>query len=103
MSILRFNALASGKEWEAREGRKYLLLEGEGSGYNLYIAPIEEEEGSKEGEGKKEGREVKEVKEGHNTIKVLLPSLFALYEIVDMLYSMTPRVSTLKEVADDCC
>ena len=102
MSILRFNALASGKEWEAREGRKYLLLEGEGSGYNLYIAPIEEE-GSKEGEGKKEGREVKEVKEGHNTIKVLLPSLFALYEIVDMLYSMTPRFSTLKEVADDCC
>ena len=102
MSILRFNALASGKEWEAREGRKYLLLEGEGSGYNLYIAPIEEE-GSKEGEGKKEGREVKEVKEGHNTIKVLLPSLFALYEIVDMLYSMTPRFSTLKEIADDCC
>ena len=102
MSILRFNALASGKEWEAREGRKYLLLEGEGSGYNLYIAPIEEE-GSKEGEGKKEGREVKEVKEGDNTIKVLLPSLFALYEIVDMLYSMTPRFSTLKEVADDCC
>ena len=102
MSILRFNALASGKEWEAREGRKYLLLEGEGSGYNLYIAPIEEE-GSKEGEGKKEGGEVKEVKEGYNTIKVLLPSLFALYEIVDMLYSMTPRFSTLKEVADDCC
>ena len=79
MSILRFNALASRKEWEAREGRKYLLLEGEGSGYNLYIAPIEEEEGSKEGEGEKEGREVKEVKEGYNTIKVLLPSLFALY------------------------
>ena len=102
MSILRFNALASGKEWEAREGRKYLLLEGEGSGYNIYIAPIEEE-GSKEGEGKKEGREVKEVKEGYNTIKVLLPSLFALYEIVDMLYSMTPRFSTLKEIADDCC
>tara|TARA_Y100000593_G_scaffold44225_1_gene84402 strand:+ start:1724 stop:2023 length:300 start_codon:yes stop_codon:yes gene_type:complete len=99
MPILRFNALASGKEWEAREGRKYLLLEGEGSGYNLYIAPIEEE-GSKEGEGKKE---VKEVKEGYNTIKVLLPSLFALYEIVDMLYSMTPRFSTLKEVVDDCC
>ena len=42
--ILSFIAMKSGKEWEAKEGRKYLLVEEEGSGYNLYLMPIEEQE-----------------------------------------------------------
>ena len=92
--ILSFIAMKSGKEWEAKEGRKYLLVEEEGSGYNLYLMPIEEQERA-EGEGK-------EPKEGYNTIKILLPSLSALYEIVDLLYSKTPRFSTLNEISESC-
>tara|TARA_R110002033_G_scaffold143637_1_gene181775 strand:+ start:80 stop:388 length:309 start_codon:yes stop_codon:yes gene_type:complete len=93
--ILSFRAMKSGKEWEASEGRKHLLLEVEGSGYNLYLMPIEEQEGA-EGEGK-------EPREGYNTIKILLPSLTALYEIVDILYSKTPRFYTLNEISESCC
>jgi len=99
--ILSFIAMKSGKEWEAREGRKYLLVEEEGSGYNLYLMPIEEQERA-EGEGKEPKEGYNTTKVGYNTIKILLPSLSALYEIVDILYSKTPRFSTLNEISESC-
>tara|TARA_R110000824_G_scaffold111190_1_gene259536 strand:- start:147 stop:482 length:336 start_codon:yes stop_codon:yes gene_type:complete len=104
--ILSFRAMKSGKEWEASEGRKHLIVEeGEGSSYNLYLIPIDEQEGQEEQEWEEgEGITHKDaVKEGYNTIKILLPSLIALYEIIDILYSKSPRFSTLSEISESCC
>ena len=94
--ILSFKVMKSGQEWEAREGRKYLLVEEEGSGYNLYLMPIEEQERA-EGEGK-------EPKEGYNTITVMIPSVEALYNWFNLIYHKAPRFGTKRDHnPDDCC
>ena len=87
----------NGREWQLHN--TIVTMGDTPGGYIVYVykeGEVEEEEGREVG--------LKEVKEGYNTITIMIPSVEALYNWFNLIYHKAPRFGTKRDHnPDDCC